>query len=163
MKNNSKRILALLLAIVMCVSCVVPVFAETTHNHDEHSTSATVDKTQCQHKIDEEGTHIYVEDADGNPAAHLTFIREKEPTCTEGGFKLYQCNECGTPVLNTSEAITEAKEHDWNDEAATLTEATCGSTVYKLTPCKRCSAVKEEVVEKVKEEEASFVINMTHL
>ena len=144
MKNNSKRILALLLAIVMCVSCVVPVFAETTHNHDEHSTSGTVNKTECQYAIDAEGTHIYVEDADGNPAAHLVFRNELKPTCTEGGYKLYQCTECGTPVLNTSEAITEARQHTWGETV--ITEATCTTDGKEVTPCTVCDYEKVVVI-----------------
>ena len=140
MKNNSKRILALLLAIVMCVSCVVPVFAETTHNHDEHS----INKTECQYAIDAEGTHIYVEDADGNPAAHLVFRNELKPTCTEGGYKLYQCTECGTPVLNTSEKITDAKDHTWGETV--ITAATCTTDGKEVTPCTVCDYEKVVVI-----------------
>ena len=157
MKNNSKRILALLLAIVMCVSCVVPVFAETTHNHDEHSTSATVEKTECQYRIDEKGTHIYVEDANGNPAAHLVFRDEKLPTCTEGGYKLYQCEECGTPVLNTSEKITDAQDHTWGEPV--ITEPTCGTPGSKVTPCTVCTYVKTEEIEAPDHAWSEWVIN----
>lgn len=152
MKNNSKRILALLLAIVMCVSCVVPVFAETTHNHDEHSTSALVEKTECTHRIDDEGTHIYVEGAE-----HLIFVDEKKPTCTEGGYKLYKCEECGTPVLNTSEKITEAGEHSWGETV--VTEATCTTAGSKVTKCDRCGEEQIEVIDALDHTWSEGIIN----
>ena len=152
MKNNSKRILALLLAIVMCVSCVVPVFAETTHDHDEHSTSALVEKTECTHRIDEKGTHIYVEGAE-----HLVFVDEKKPTCTEGGYKLYKCEECGTPVLNTSEKITEAGEHSWGETV--VTEATCTTAGSKVTKCDRCGEEQIEVIDALDHTWSEGIIN----
>ena len=82
MKNNSKRILALLLAVVMCIGCVVPVFAEAdVHTDAEDSVEYT--KETCPHKADEEGNHLYTEGAE-----HLVFIKTVPAECGKTGYDL---------------------------------------------------------------------------
>ena len=144
MKNNSKRILALLLAIVMCVSCVVPVFAEVdVHNHAEHSESTEV----CEHAVDEKGTHLYVEGAE-----HLVFKNSVAATCTSQGYDLYQCVKCGAPVLKANGTDLGYGGHLWDggdENGWTVTKAPdCVNEGSKTRKCLReeCSLNAGETV-----------------
>ena len=106
MKNNSKRICALLLAIVMCIGCVVPVFAETAHAVGNASSSSS-SSSDCQY-ANEKGEHVYVKDA-----AYLTFIRTVDPVCGEEGYDLYEC-VCGKPVLTNKKVVNNGADHSWS-------------------------------------------------
>ena len=111
MKNNSKRILALLLAVVMCIGCVVPVFAEAdVHTDAEDSVEYT--KETCPHKADEEGNHLYTEGAE-----HLVFIKTVPAECGKTGYDLWECKECGAPVATNWQNPDEAshKFGEWTD------------------------------------------------
>lgn len=123
MKNNSKRIFALLLAIVMCVSCVVPVFAEVdVHDHAEE-TPAT---PKCP-GVGEEHTFTNCDS---------TFVETVAPQCGKFGYDLYECNACKAPVV-TNWTNPDNEGHAYG-EPVVVKPATCYEVGKQVITCANC-------------------------
>ena len=88
MKHTFKKVAAILLAALMCVSTMVPTFA--------------ADTAKCP---GENATH---------DANNCTFVQvsEQKATCTTEGFVTGRCTSC-SKIFNASR--TDALGHDWND------------------------------------------------
>ena len=98
MKKTTKKILALALVLVMCVSVALPAFAAAP----ECPGNATKDhfKTNCTY----------------------TYIDTYAPKCGERGYTVYQCNGCNKYFADDFTENTE--EHDYDvTTAATCLEA----------------------------------------
>ena len=128
MKNNSKRICALLLAIVMCIGCVVPVFAESdVHVHSEAVCPGKgVDHTMAN------CTTVYVKTVD--------------PQCGAFGYDLYECTTCKTPVATNWTNINN-EGHVWGEYEVT-TQPTCDTFGEKTRKCQNCDATEKLPVAK---------------
>ena len=94
MRNNFKRIAAVVLALIMSVSALVPAFAADADCPAVH----TVDN--CEY----------------------TVISEKAATCTEDGIATYACNACGTQFVAVTPK-SGAHKYDESVIAATCTTA----------------------------------------
>ncbi len=121
MKNNSKRICALLLAIVMCIGCVVPVFAETSnvHTHAEAvcpGENAEHTMTNC--------TNV--------------FVRTAPAECGKIGYDLYECTTCHTPIA-TNWTNVDSEGHTWGEYVQTKAP-TCFEEGEKVRNCTKCGA-----------------------
>ena len=104
MKNNSKRICALLLAIVMCIGCVVPVFAETAaHDHAVACPGEGKEHTMAN--------------------APVVFVKTVAPQCGVKGYDYYECETCKAPVLTNWTEIGNGS-HTWG-EWTVSTQPTC--------------------------------------
>ena len=106
MKNNSKRICALLLAVVMCITCVVPVFAESSDAH-VHSETAT---DKCP-GVDKEHT---------TANSTYTYVETVAPKCGEWGYDLNRCNTCSAPVLTNWTKLEGEEDHDFGEWVETV-------------------------------------------
>ena len=69
------------------------------------------------------------------------WVVQKEPTCTEAGYKSFTCTLCN----ETSTVELEALGHDW-DEGTVTTEPTCTAEGAKLYTCSRCGQTRTEVL-----------------
>ena len=122
MKNNSKRIFALLLAIVMCVSCVVPVFAEVNvHDHAEETPVV-----KCP-GVGEEHTFTNCDS---------TFVETVAPQCGKFGYDLYECNACKAPVV-TNWTNPDNEGHAYG-EPVVVKPATCYEVGKQVVTCANC-------------------------
>ena len=122
MKNNSKRIFALLLAIVMCVSCVVPVFAEVNvHDHVEETPVV-----KCPGAGEE---HTFTN-------CDSTFVETVAPQCGQFGYDLYECNACKAPVV-TNWTNPDNEGHVYG-EPVVVKPATCYEVGKQVITCANC-------------------------
>ncbi len=133
MKNNSKRIFALLLAIVMCVSCVVPVFAEVNvHDHAEETPVA-----KCP-GVGEEHTFTNCDS---------TFVETVAPQCGQFGYDLYECNTCKAPVVtNWTNADNEGHVYG---EPEVVKAPTCYEVGKQVVTCANCGHKIETELPKI--------------
>ena len=106
MKNNSKRICALLLAVVMCITCVVPVFAESSDAH-VHSETAT-DKCPGANAEHTTANSTY------------TFVDTVAPNCGEWGYDLNRCNVCSAPVFTNWTKLEGEEDHAFGEWVETV-------------------------------------------
>ena len=132
MKNNSKRICALLLAIVMCITCVVPVFAETdVHTHAEEG------------KCPGAGKYHTEENCTWNP---ITDDDVYDPGCGTLGYTKFTCSVCGDNFLDRWVPAEGGCDYD-----KVATEPVCnkdGSLVdgYLTITCKTHTDAKPQIV-----------------
>ncbi|MCR5552940.1 MAG: PKD domain-containing protein, partial [Oscillospiraceae bacterium] len=70
------------------------------------------------------------------------WIVQKEPTCTEPGYKSFTCTLCN----ETSTVELEALGHDW-DEGTIAVEPTCTEAGEKHYTCSRCGQTRTEVLD----------------
>ena len=71
------------------------------------------------------------------------YVHEKEPNCTEQGYKASHCKYCGMEMDRVSIPISE-NEHVWGPEEV-VTEPTCVDGLARKT-CTLCGAVEEYVL-----------------
>ena len=116
MKRTMKKILALVLTVVMCLSVAMPAFAT-----DATETPATCLKEHTKAACD---------------AEKLTYtkISTYEPKCGEQGYTLYQCS-CGKYFAD--DIVVNLEEHNWE----TTKEETCLAVGEKK--CTKCDKVEE--------------------
>ena len=67
-----------------------------------------------------------------SPLGHSYIATIKPPSCTEGGFTLYKCENCKDSYISD---YTAQSEHEY---AATIVPATCTSEGYTLLVCAGC-------------------------
>ena len=144
MKNNSKRICALLLAIVMCIGCVVPVFAETANSNAPHSHDSS---ENCVYANDK-GEHIYVEGA-----THLKYVDTVAPKCGATGYDLYEC-VCGARVA-TNFTNVDSDGHQMG-EWQIITPPKCDEYGVMKRVCTKCSHDEEVNADNYAEKTASY-------
>ena len=117
MKQRMRRISALLLVALMCVSMVVPAFA--ADSTEECPTTHT--KSNCEYEL--------VEGAG------------KEAACGELGYSVYKCKDCG--VYFAADFVESLGDHEY----VTLTKKpTCTTEGYRKSVCYNCGKVKDAVV-----------------
>ena len=131
MKNNSKRICALLLAVVMCITRVGPVFAESdAHVHSETVTcpGATVEHTMTN--------------------APVVFVKTVPAECGKFGYDLYECATCKTPVVTNWTEIGNG-DHSWGAWVET-TAPTCDEFGVETATCQNegCGVTKTQPIAK---------------
>lgn len=143
MKNNSKRILALLLAVVMCIGCVVPVFAEADADTGAED-SVVITKENCPHKADDEGNHLYTEGAE-----HLVFIKTVPAECGKTGFDLWECKECGAPVATNWQNPDEAshKFGDWTDVEGKAPTCAAPGEQFRVCLNENCGKTETQTIQ----------------
>lgn len=161
-----KKFLALVLAVLMALSCISFAGAETSaddqctsenkvHNIVWTPTKAATCKEEgsehgvcqtCKKEFDrvvpKNNNHTYVVNEKTN-----TTVKEMKPaTCEEDGYTVYYgCSVCGQTDIKVVET---ALGHDWARNAAADVNATCtteGSLAYKCLR-DRCTATKTETV-----------------
>ncbi len=125
MKNNAKRLLAFLLAALLCVTMVVPAFAteaDAAHDHD-HKVSCDAD---CTHEC--ETKH-----------ANSEVIEVVKSVCTAAGYTLKYCFDCEHYFVADVVPAEEGAAHNPGDKVEEGKAATCVSegveTFYKCTVC----------------------------
>lgn len=164
MKQRMRRISALLLVALMCVSCVVPAFAA-----ESEGCPAIHTKSNCSYKqigepheaaCGEQGYTTYqcnecgayfADDFVPSKGEHAYQYVMQAPTCTEGGFYKKVCLNCGeTEVIDSSkDSDYEPTGHDWVAKNADLTAAP-GSAEYKGNceegvVCSVCGVAAKEI------------------
>ncbi|MBQ8403304.1 MAG: hypothetical protein IJX55_02630 [Clostridia bacterium] len=125
MKNNAKRLLAFLLAALLCVTMVVPAFAteaDAEHDHD-HKVSCDAD---CTHECETNHENSEV-------------IEVVKSVCTAAGYTLKYCFDCEHYFVADVVPAEEGAAHNPGDKVAEGKAATCVSegveTSYKCTVC----------------------------
>ena len=117
-----KKLLFLLLALLMIVSCAIGFVAcgESENDNENKSPSG----------------HVH----------DMEYVSVKEANCTESGHIAYwYCQECGkmfsdeagTQELDSDKIIIEAKGHQWSDWTV-IEESTCYTSGYKARTCSVC-------------------------
>lgn len=127
MKNNAKRMLAFLLAALLCVTMVVPAFAteaDAAHDHEyKHEVNCDDD---CDHKC---------------PTGHATscVIEVVKSVCTAAGYTLKYCDDCDHYFVTDVVPAEEGAAHNPGDKVEEGKAPTCVSegveTSYKCTVC----------------------------
>ena len=125
MKNNAKRLLAFLLAALLCVTMVVPAFAteaDAAHDHD-HKVSCDAD---CTHECDTDHKNSEV-------------IEVVESVCTAAGYTLKYCFDCEHYFVADVKPAEAGAAHNPGEKVEEGKAATCVSegveTSYKCTVC----------------------------
>ena len=122
MKNNSKRICALLLAIVMCIGCVVPVFAAPdAAGREPHADGVTCPGVGAEHTM---------------ANAPYVFVKIVPAKCGEWGYTVYECETCKAPILTDWTQLEGEEDHaygDWTLE----TNPTCDTYGKATKTCSR--------------------------
>ena len=122
MKNNFKRVFALLLAVVMCMTCTLPVFATTGGDVAEKKCPGA----DVRHTI-ENCTYEQI----GEPVA---------PECGEkNGYTMFRCTVCAEPFMDNITHMDEPCEWEFVDENGERkdkeTPATCTEDGEKYNKC----------------------------
>ena len=127
MKNNAKRLLAFLLAALLCVTMVVPAFAteaDAAHDHEyKHEVNCDDD---CDHKC---------------PTGHAKscVIEVVKSVCTAAGYTLKYCDDCDHYFVTDVVPAEEGAAHNPGEKVEEGKAATCVSegvdTSYKCTVC----------------------------
>ena len=122
MKNNSKRICALLLAIVMCIGCVVPVFAAPDKaGREPHADGVTCPGAGEEHTM---------------ANAPYVFVKIVPAKCGEWGYTVYECETCKAPILTDWTQLEGEEDHAYG--AWTLvTDPTCDTYGKATKTCTR--------------------------
>ena len=143
MRNNFKKIAAIVLALVMSVSALVPAFAANACDHAEYdvvsTTAATcgvsgVEKRTCK-ACDE--TFVVVLPA----LAHEYAESVIDATCTDAGTITNVCSICGDVKTETVEKLGHTWVYEWDEKSATKDTCVAGSK-YTKRVCSVCA--KEE-------------------
>ena len=71
-----------------------------------------------------------------------------EPTCTKDGYTVYQCTQCPSTDIRTTDAMLG---HDWQTEFTVDIDSTCTKTGVKSKHCNRCSETTDETIVETKE------------
>ena len=144
MKKAMKKILALMLVAMMCVSMVVPAFAAETatcpgFDEDHFKTNCTATKIDTyEPKCGERGYTVYqcntcskyfADDFIYNQEEHA-YEPVKAPTCTEPGKEV--CSKCG------GDRVIDALGHDWTPDANV-----CNADAIVHQECTRCDAERD--------------------
>lgn len=145
MKKAMKKILALMLVAMMCVSMVVPAFAAETatcpgFDEDHFKTNCTATKIDTyEPKCGERGYTVYqcntcskyfADDFTHNTEEH-DYAPTKAATCTEAGEK--ECSKCG------DKKEIGALGHEWTPDANTCKAP--GTLIHQ--ECTRCDAERD--------------------
>lgn len=121
MKNNSKRICALLLAVVMCVTCVVPVFAE-------------IDGAQAPgYKCPEAGNEEKHSPLNCDCVEVEGEGKKLTANCIQDGFTTYKCLGCGIEFQYTEQSTSE--ECEKNVSVVVVTAPTCSKSGSSYKYC----------------------------
>lgn len=78
----------------------------------------------------------------GGCTHQYTITKEKEPTCTESGYKIYKCDLCGDTYTDSIKALG----HDWHivsENALSNDETPDSSPVSESTPAPESSAAPD--------------------
>ncbi len=105
MKKTIKKVLALVLAVLMCSSVAIPVVADDVACP---GTGATHTKSNC---------------------SSYTKISETPSICGENGYTVYECNTCHTYFLD--DITLAVGEHEYEKKGA-IVNATCTEDGYKV-------------------------------
>lgn len=136
MKQRTRRISALLLIAMLCVSMVLPAFAtESTECPTTHT------KSNCEYTLVSVRTatctsqgytvyqcnacEAYFADDFVDELGHESMTLFKEATCTEAGYRKTVCFNCDTEEILEE---TEALGHTWSDNTCEAYCTTCGAT-----------------------------------
>ena len=119
MKQRMRRISALLLVVVMCVSLVVPAFAA-----EEGATCPGAD-----------GIHTK------SNCSYGEAIATHEAGCNKQGYTVYQCKGCDTYFA--ADFVESFGDHDY---VTMYKEATCLEAGYTKIECANCHDVKSTTV-----------------
>lgn len=158
--KQMKRIFAFVLAVLMCVTCVVPVVAADTDCLEIHTkakceaagityTEITVHEAVCGDK----GYTVYQCDTCGvyfsddwvdAPGKHNWSTTTVDATCTEAGSVTTECTLCGKKTVET----IPAKGHTWDNGVVSVDPFYCDiADAVKVYTCTVCGETKEEAIE----------------
>ena len=98
-----------------------------------------------------------VETRENEPLGHEYEAEIVEPTCTEGGYTLYECVRCGDGYRDDE---TEALGHSYG-EWETVSPAGCESAGEEIRTCGRCGNVETRETEPLGHEYEAEIVEPT--
>ena len=138
--KNTRKILALALALVMACGCLVPAFAQCEHNWQWRVSKApTCGEAGTQYQYctlcgatQNEGTVV-----EPTGEHSLIWVIDVAPTCGAQGKEHQECTVCGA-ILNENTPIQATGDHTY--KWVVDKEATCGAAGLKHRECSVCGA-----------------------